>query len=192
MTSSGQSVSALENGLSDVSVSFGWGFGRFNEASDGSVLSSLNHDGLPSGTQTQFKLTLANLFSIKRATDVTASATPVTGGRLKVKIHADRNASFQNTTAPTYRRETVLPDTPADRAAITRNGKVIKRVKLSIYGNATTTIPDSGRGAKYAVVMAQTNDHSAGSAAFTGYHAPVLTGDRPGGERPAARRTARS
>ncbi len=62
----------------------------------------------------------------------------------------------------------MLPDTPADRATITCNGKVIKPVKLSIYGNATTTIPRSGRGAKYAVVMAQPNDNFAGSAAFTG------------------------
>gem|GEM_PF-5038849 len=68
--------------------------------------------------------------------------------------------------------------------AITRDGKVIKRVKLSIYGNAATTIPRSGGGAKYAVVMAKTNDNFVGSAAFTGSALQCRPATGPGASTP--------
>lgn len=115
----------------------------------------------PATTQTSFKLTLAKSFAIKRATNVTAKGTAVGSESLSIRIHDDRNAAFQNTVAPTYRRQPVLPATPADRAIVKRNGKIVKRVRLSIYGNAPTTVPRRGT---YTVEMAQTDANFARSA----------------------------
>jgi hypothetical protein len=141
-----------------------WVFGRFNQDVSGAVVDRKYSDGSAT-TQTTFKLSLAKSFAIKRATDVTAKGTPMPGRRMKIAIHADRNWSFQNTGAPaTYRRQTVLVASPSDRAIIKRKGKIVKRVKLSIYGNATTTVPRTARMGSYSVELVQTSANFAGSA----------------------------
>ena len=83
-----------------------------------------------------------------------------------MSISADRNAAFQNTLAPTYRRQPVLPATPADHAVISRNGKVIARVMLSPYGHATAKIADTKGKDRYTVTLVATDDNYAGSYAF--------------------------
>jgi hypothetical protein len=61
----------------------------------------------------------------------------------------------------------VLPDTPADHAVLRRGSKVLKRVKLSPYGNGSVTVRDAkGRNA-YSVTMVETNDNYQGVARFT-------------------------
>lgn len=111
-----------------------------------------------------YRVTLAAPFTIKRTTDVTLKATRRTGGKLRLSITADRNASFQNTTAPTYRRQTVLPATPADHAVLRRGNRVLKKVKLSNYGTASVTIKDAPGRNVYSVTMVATNDNYQGRA----------------------------
>ena len=141
-------------------------FGRFTSPPSGLSVTPDVPGGLP-GYNTQYALTLAAPFTIKRRTDVTARATRGTNGTLAIAIRADRNASFSNKVAQTYRRQTVLPDTPADHAVVRRGNTVLKRVKLSPYGNGSVTVADpKGRNA-YSVTMVATNDNYAGVARFT-------------------------
>jgi hypothetical protein len=141
-------------------------FGRFTSPPSGLSVTPDVPWGLP-GYSTQYALTLAAPFTIKRRTDVTARATRGTNGTLAIAIRADRNASFNNKVAQTYRRQTVLPDTPADHAVVRRGNTVLKRVKLSPYGNGSVTVADpKGRNA-YSVTMVATNDNYAGVARFT-------------------------
>lgn len=142
----------------------GWVFGRFTASPDGGTVSP----NLRSGTADALRLTPANPFTIKRATDVTAKARRTAAGNLRVNITADRNASFQNTVAPTYRRQTVLPATPADHAIVKRGSTVVKRVKLSVYGKGSVVIPDAPGRNPYTVTMVETNDNFAGTARFVG------------------------
>lgn len=153
-----------EHGVSAPSGGGGWTWGRFNQAVDGATVDP-NVNPNPFQSSPQYRLTLSKSFAIKRATDVTASGTRLADGRLRVKIHADRNWSFQNTVAPTYRRQTVMPGTPADHAQLKRDGKLIRRIALSPYGNASVTIPATGRHA-YTVSLVETDDNFAGSASF--------------------------
>lgn len=136
-------------------------FGRFTSGPAGlSVVSKADYT-------TRYALTLAAPFTIKRRTDVTATAKRLKKGNLAITISADRNASFSNTVAQTYRRQTVLPDTRADHAIVRRGTKVLKRVKLSPYGKGSVTVRDAkGRNA-YSVTMVATNDNYQGVARFT-------------------------
>ena len=154
-----------ENGVSAPSGGRGWTWGRFTQDPQGATVDpAVNPNPLQSSPQ--YRLVLGKSFAIKRATNVTASGTRTTSGSLKVKIHADRNWSFQNTIAPTYRRQTVVPGTPADHAQLKRDGKLIRKVTLSPYGNATITVPAMGRH-RYTVTMVETDENFAGSASFT-------------------------
>ena len=121
-------------------------------------------NGLPQQQFMQVNLSRSS-FAIKRATSVTLKATKAGPGKLRFAITADRNASFQNASVgPTYRRQTVLPSTPADHAVLKRGSKVIKRVKLSPYGKASVVVKDpAGRNA-YSATMVETNDNFVGSA----------------------------
>jgi hypothetical protein len=136
-------------------------FGRFTSAPYGlSVVSKADYT-------TRYALTLAAPFTIKRRTNVSATAKRTKTGTLAITISADRNASFSNKVAQTYRRQTVLPDTPADHAVLRRGSKVLKRVKLSPYGKGSVTVRDAkGRNA-YSVTMVETNDNYQGVARFT-------------------------
>ncbi len=151
-----------EMGLSDPANNPGANsaFGRFTSGPSGlSVVSKADY-------VTTYALTLAAPFTIKRRTDVTATAKRTKKGMLAITISADRNASFSNTVAQTYRRQTVLPDTPADHAVVRRGSTVLKRVKLSPYGKGSVTVRDAkGRNA-YSVTMVATNDNYAGVARF--------------------------
>lgn len=153
-----------ENGVSAPSGGSGWTWGRFSQDVDGATVNPVINP-TPFQSSPQYRLTLGAPFAIKRATDVTASGTRLAGGRLRVKIHADRNWSFQNTTAPTYRRQTVVPGTPADHAQLKRDGKLIRKITLSPYGNASVTIPAVGRH-RYTVSLVETDENFAGSASF--------------------------
>ncbi len=143
-----------------------WGRFTFGTSSspqisrDGFVWSN----GLPQQQFMQATLSRSS-FAIKRATSVTLKARKAGPGKLRLAITADRNASFQNASVgPTYRRQTVLPNTPADRAVLKRGSKVIKRVKLSPYGTASVVVNHpAGRNA-YSVTMVETNDNFVGSA----------------------------
>lgn len=154
-----------EAGLSKAVGSTGWTWGRFSQDPDGATVDPIVNPN-PLQITPQYRLVLGKSFAIKRATNVTASGARTADGDLKVKIHADRNWDFQNTTAPTYRRQTVLPGTPADHAQLRRDGKLIRKVTLSPYGNASITIPATGRH-RYTVTMVETNDNFAGSATFS-------------------------
>jgi hypothetical protein len=103
-------------------------------------------------------------FTIKRATTVSVKARKVAPGKVRLSITADRNASFQNAIGPTYRRQTVLPNTPADHAVLRRGRTVLKKVKLSPYGTASVTIRDRPGRTPYSVTMVETNDNFAGTA----------------------------
>ena len=138
-----------------------WVFGRFSASPTGYTVSK-NY----SPTTSPYNLTLAAPFTVKRATAVTAKVTRTAPRQLSVAISADRNAAFQNTLAPTYRRQPVLPATPADHAVISRNGKVIARVMLSPYGHATAKIADTKGKDRYTVTLVATDDNYAGSYAF--------------------------
>jgi hypothetical protein len=141
-------------------------FGRFTSPPSGLTVAPNVAFGLP-GYGAQYALTLAAPFTIKRRTDVTARAKRTKDGALAITIRADRNASFSNKVAQTYRRQTVLADTPADHAVVRRGRTVLKRVKLSPYGNGSVTVPDPrGRNA-YSVTMVATNDNYEGVARFT-------------------------
>jgi hypothetical protein len=136
-------------------------FGRFTSPPSGLTVAT------GQGYEARYALTLAAPFTIKRRTDVTARAKRGKNGSLAITIRADRNASFSNKVAQTYRRQTVLPDTPADHAVVRRGNTVLKRVKLSPYGNGSVTVADpKGRNA-YSVTMVATNDNYAGVARFT-------------------------
>ena len=154
-----------EHGDAAPSGGGGWTWGRFNQDPGGATIDPFVNPN-PLQSEPQYRLVLGKSFAIKRATDVTASGSRPASGSLKVKIHADRNWSFQNTIAPTYRRQTVVPGTPADHAQLKRDGKLIRKVTLSPYGNASITIPATGRH-RYTVTMVETNDNFAGSASFT-------------------------
>jgi hypothetical protein len=120
---------------------------------------------LTSATQ-NYKATLASPVVIKRATDL-AVKTRRTGARaFRLTINADRNASFQNTLAPTYRRQVVLPGTPADHAVVKRGNTIIKKVTLSPFGYAQVSVPDVPGNNRYTVTMAATNDNFAKSVSF--------------------------
>ncbi len=142
----------------------GWLFGRFTQAADGAVVVKRALGYTP--TNPPYKVTLAAPFAIKRRTDVSVTPTRVSGRRLALTIRADRNASFQNGVAPTYRRQVVIPTTPADHAVIKRGSKVLRRVVLSPYGSAKVVIPDIRGANKYSVTMVATNDNFAGIARF--------------------------
>ncbi len=88
--------------------------------------------------------------------------------KISVNINAERIALFQNTEAPTYRRQVVLPKTPADHAVVKRGNKVIQEVELSPFGIARVTIPDVRGGNNYSVTMVATNGNSAGTVGFKG------------------------
>lgn len=136
-------------------------FGRFTSPPSGLTVRPT------SDYSTSYALTLAAPFTIKRRTNVSATAKRTTTGALAITISADRNASFSNKVAQTYRRQTVLPDTPADHAVVRRGSKVLKRVKLSPYGKGSVTVRDAkGRNA-YSVTMVETNDNYQGVARFT-------------------------
>ena len=154
-----------ENGLSAPTGSGGWTWGRFSQGVEGATVNPVINPN-PLQPDPQYRLTLSKSFAIKRATNVTASGTRTASGDLRVKIHADRNWSFQNTIAPTYGRQTVMPATPADHAQLKRDGKLIRKVTLSPYGNASITIPATGRH-RYTVTMVETDNNFAGSARFT-------------------------
>lgn len=102
--------------------------------------------------------------TIKRLTNVTLKAKRVGDGNLRLSITADRNASFRNTTAETYRRQTVLPATPADHAVLRRGNRVLQRVKLSNYGTASVTVKDIPGRNRYSVTMVETDDNYQGRA----------------------------
>ena len=106
-------------------------------------------------------------FTWKRSTKVSVKGRRVSPTRISLSISADRNASFQNTTAPTYRRQTVLSSSPADHAVVKRGSKVITRVKLSPYGTATVAVPDIPGHNRYSVTMVATDDNYQGQASIT-------------------------
>lgn len=134
-------------------------FGRFTANPSGLTVTK-------TASNTRYALTLAAPFTIKRRTDVTATATRTKRGRLAINISADRNASFRNTTAPTYRRQTVLPDTRADHAVVRRGTTVLARVKLTPYGKGSVTVRDITGRNPYTVTMVATDDNYEGVARF--------------------------
>jgi hypothetical protein len=165
--SNSQSPTAFtrENGLSAPAGSGGWTWGRFTQGTEGATVNpDVNPDPLQS--YPQYRLTLARSFAIKRATTVRATTRRLPGGSTRVNIHADRNWSFQNGVAPTYRRQTVLPATPADRAVLKVGGTVVRRIKLSPYGNASITIPAGASRRSYSVTLVETDNNFAGTATF--------------------------
>lgn len=119
--------------------------------------------GLPGTQYMQVNLSRSS-FAIKRATTVSLTARRAGPGKVRLRIRADRNASFQNAIGPTYRRQTVLPNTPADHAVLRRGTTVLKKVKLSPYGTASVTIPDRPGRTPYSVTMVETNDNFTGTA----------------------------
>lgn len=141
-----------------------WVFGRFSQSTDGASVTQ-NSAVYPASAQ-RYKATLAAPVVIKRATDL-AVKTKRTGARaFTLTINADRNASFQNTLAPTYRRQVVLPGTPADHAVVKRGSTIIKKVTLSPFGYAQVSVPDVPGNNRYTVTMAATNDNFAKSVSF--------------------------
>ncbi len=154
-----------ENGLSAPTGGSGWTWGRFTQGKEGATVSP-NVNPNPQQLDPQYRLTLARSFAIKRATTVRATTRRLPGGSTRVNIHADRNWSFQNGVAPTYRRQTVLPATPADRAVLKVGGTVVRRIKLSPYGNASITIPAGASRRSYSVTLVETDNNFAGTATF--------------------------
>lgn len=142
-----------------------WIFGRFSQSTDGASVSQKNA-AVGSTARVLFKATLAAPVVIKRATDLSVKVRRVGARKISVSINADRNASFQNTVAPTYRRQVVLPLTPADHAVVKRGNTVIKRVELSPFGFGRTTIPDVRGVNKYSVTLVATNDNFAKTVSF--------------------------
>ena len=112
------SVSPRESGT--------WIFGRFSQSTDGASVVQKNAS-VGSPARVLYKATLAAPVVIKRATDLSVKIRRPVAGQICVSINADRNASFQNTLAPTYRRQVVLPGTPADHAVIKLGKKVVLR-----------------------------------------------------------------
>ena len=162
-----QSAAAFsrENGLSAPAGGSGWTWGRFTQGKEGATVSP-NVNPNPQQLEPQYRLTLARSFAIKRATTVRATTRRLPGGSTRVNIHADRNWSFQNGVAPTYRRQTVLSATPADRAVLKVGGTVVRRIKLSPYGNASITIPAGASRRSYSVTLVETDNNFAGTATF--------------------------
>ncbi len=154
-----------ENALSAPTGGSGWTWGRFTQGTEGATVSP-NVNPNPQQMSPEYRLTLARSFAIKRATTVRATTRRLPGGSTRVNIHADRNWSFQNGVAPTYRRQTVLPATPADRAVLKVGGTVVRRIKLSPYGNASITIPAGASRRSYSVTLVETDNNFAGTATF--------------------------
>ena len=144
-----------------------WIFGRFSQSTDGASVVQKNAS-VGSPERVLYKATLAAPVVIKRATDLSVKIRRPVAGQICVSINADRNASFQNTLAPTYRRQVVLPGTPADHAVIKLGKKVIKTVKLSPFGFGRTSIPDVRGVNKYSVTMVTTDDNFAKTVTFKG------------------------
>ena len=144
-----------------------WIFGRFSQSTDGASVVPKNA-AVGSPARVVYKATLAAPVVIKRATDLSVKIRRPVAGQICVSINADRNASFQNTLAPTYRRQVVLPGTPADHAVIKLGKKVIKTVKLSPFGFGRTSIPDVRGVNKYSVTMVTTDDNFAKTVTFKG------------------------
>ena len=142
-----------------------WIFGRFSQSTDGASVVPKNA-AVGSPARVVYKATLAAPVVIKRATDLSVKVRRAGAGKITVSINADRNASFQNTLAPTYRRQVVLPLTPADHAVVKRGNTVIKRVELSPFGFGRTTIPDVRGVNKYSVTMVTTDDNFAKTVTF--------------------------
>ena len=142
-----------------------WIFGRFSQSTDGASVVQKNAS-VGSPARVLYKATLAAPVVIKRATDLSVKVRRAGAGKITVSINADRNASFQNTLAPTYRRQVVLPLTPADHAVVKRGNTVIKRVELSPFGFGRTTIPDVRGVNKYSVTMVTTDDNFAKTVTF--------------------------
>ena len=154
-----------ENALSAPTGGSGWTWGRFTQGKEGATVSP-NVNPNPQQMSPEYRLTLARSFAIKRATTVRATTRRLPGGSTRVNIHADRNWSFQNGVAPTYRRQTVLAATPADRAVLKVGGTVVRRIKLSPYGNASITIPAGASRRSYSVTLVETDNNFAGTATF--------------------------
>ena len=144
-----------------------WIFGRFSQSTDGASVVQKNI-AVGATERVLYKATLAAPVVIKRATDLSVKIRRPVAGQICVSINADRNASFQNTLAPTYRRQVVLPETPADHAVIKLGKKVIKTVKLSRFGFGRTSIPDVRGVNKYSVTMVTTDDNFAKTVTFKG------------------------
>ena len=142
-----------------------WIFGRFSQSTDGASVVPKNA-AVGSPARVVYKATLAAPVVIKRATDLSVKVRRAGAGKITVSINADRNASFQNTLAPTYRRQVVLPLTPADHAVVKRGTTVIKKVELSPFGFGRTTIPDVRGVNKYSVTMVTTDDNFAKTVTF--------------------------
>ena len=145
-----------------------WIFGRFSQSTDGASVVQKNAAVGTTTGRVLFKATLAAPVVIKRATDLSVKIRRPVAGQICVSINADRNASFQNTLAPTYRRQVVLPETPADHAVIKLGKNVIKTVKLSRFGFGRTSIPDVRGLNKYSVTMVTTDDNFAKTVTFKG------------------------
>ncbi len=144
-----------------------WIFGRFSQSTDGASVVQKN-TAVGATERVLYKATLAAPVVIKRATDLSVKIRRPVAGQICVSINADRNASFQNTLAPTYRRQVVLPGTPADHAVIKLGKKVIKTVRLSPFGFGRTSIPDVRGVNKYSVTMVTTDDNFAKTVTFKG------------------------
>jgi len=143
-----------------------WIFGRFSQSTNGA--SVVQKDTVGTAERGEYKTTLAAPVVIKRATDLSVKVKHTGARQIRVSINADRNASFQNTLAPTYRRQVVLPETPADHAVVKRGNKVIEKVELSPFGFGRTTIPDVRGVNKYSVTMVATDDNFAKTVTFKG------------------------
>ena len=166
-TASGQLPSERREMSVSPRASGTWIFGRFSQSTDGASVVQKNAS-VGSPARVLYKATLAAPVVIKRATDLSVKIRRPVAGQICVSINADRNASFQNTLAPTYRRQVVLPETPADHAVIKLGKKVIKTVKLSRFGFGRTSIPDVRGVNKYSVTMVTTDDNFAKTVTFKG------------------------
>lgn len=111
-------------------------------------------------------LTFAKSVSIKRATDVNVKVKRTSSRSLRLSITADRNDWYQNGSTPTQKRQTVIPSAKEDLAIIKRGSKVIKRVRLSKYGQATVSIPDIAGNNNYSVTLVETERNIEGKATF--------------------------
>lgn len=166
-TATGQSQAEHRETSVSPRASGTWIFGRFSQSTDGASVVQKN-TAVGATERVLYKATLAAPVVIKRATDLSVKIRRPVAGQICVSINADRNASFQNTLAPTYRRQVVLPGTPADHAVIKLGKKVIKTVRLSPFGFGRTSIPDVRGVNKYSVTMVTTDDNFAKTVTFKG------------------------
>jgi hypothetical protein len=164
-TASGQGVGERREMSVSPRATGSWIFGRFSQSTDGASVVQKNAS-VGSPARVVYKATLAAPVVIKRATELSVKVRRAGAGKISVSINTDRNASFQNTLAPTYRRQVVLPLTPADHAVVKRGNTVIKRVELSPFGFGRTTIPDVRGVNKYSVTMVTTDDNFAKTVTF--------------------------